>query len=397
MARWLVGLIVLVLVAAGCSSSSKAPSLPAIGSIVVMGDSVAAGEGINYDYKYDSRPVAPMWSEGKANPRWNPPFPDCHQSGKAYGNVVTAARKSKLTMLACTGASYDNGIITAEVPPLLYEKGDQMGPAQFGDWANQSDLNPLYDSAQPDLVMVTLGADDVKFAQIIRYCIAANLAITSETQSELEALKKSPGTEERKKGIEKLLSDVTAPYDGYKDLDKLQKALDDRRTQLQQEGKPLPCTPDDPGPVVENEFTAILPSLGDEYTQLVQSIQQRGQNAGKTPQILFTTYYDPLPAAGADLATTRCPDAMGLAASQVDFLKSLLAELNGVIGASVPAAGAKVADLSSVMNGHELCSQDPWAYGLSILLHDKTSPAPFLPTTTGQEKIAAAVEPVLGT
>ncbi|HEX8771797.1 MAG TPA: hypothetical protein VF711_13600 [Acidimicrobiales bacterium] len=66
----------------------------------------------------------------------------------------------------------------------------------------------------------------------------ANLAITPEAQTELEDLKNLPGTEERKKGIEELLGDVTGPYDGYKDLDKLQKALDDRRTQFQKEGKP---------------------------------------------------------------------------------------------------------------------------------------------------------------
>jgi hypothetical protein len=56
-----------------------------------------------------------------------------------------------------------------------------------------------------------------------------------------------------------------------------------------------------------------------------------------------------------------------------------------VITASVPAAGAKVADISDVMTGHAFCSQDPGAYGLSIVLRDKTSQAPFHPTTTGKK------------
>ncbi len=78
MLRAVVVACVFALVVAGCSSSSTTssqPTYPPIGSIVVMGDSVASGEGIAYDYKYEHRPILPMWSKGTPDPKWLGPIP----------------------------------------------------------------------------------------------------------------------------------------------------------------------------------------------------------------------------------------------------------------------------------------------------------------------------------
>ena len=66
-----------------------------------------------------------------------------------------------------------------------------------------------------------------------------------------------------------------------------------------------------------------------------------------------------------------------------------------------------VADLSDVLQGHTLCSADPWVFGPSIYLHldqlaeyrgaqdfDRPldlNPAPFHPTSAGQQAIADRV------
>ncbi len=391
---------VLALLVAGCSSSSSSssqPTYPPIGSIVVMGDSVASGEGIAYDYKYEHRPVLPTWSKGVADPKWLGPYPDCHQSGKAYGNLVANSRQANLTMLACTGGGYPAGIVTPEVALLPSEKTANFGPPQFGDWATQTDLNALYDAADPDLVLITLGADDIGFAKIFVYCIAATLAVTPEAVQQLKDLEAVKDKTERKKGIDRLFADVTGAYDEYKDLDKLQSALDQKRQQFQAAGTPYPCTAGDPSEFVKTTFTDELPPLAKDYADFVQAIVARGERDGKVPNIVFTTYYNPLPAPGADLTITKCPDALGLSAEQFSYLGDLLGQLNGLILREIPLTGAKVADVTKVMEGHQWCDKDPWDYGMSILLRDKTSLAPFHPTPTGQSHIADLVQDTIGT
>ena len=55
-------------------------------------------------------------------------------------------------------------------------------------------------------------------------------------------------------------------------------------------------------------------------------------------------------------------------------------------------SGVSIADISGVMQGHEYCTSDPWSYGLSVLLHNDDSLAPFHPTPNGQAAIAAVVK-----
>ena len=154
---------------AGCgggSDNAPPPSLAARPplSLVVIGDSIASGEGINYGYKYyTGHPNE--WYGGTDNPVWQGDYQLCHDSALAYGDVLAPQIGATLTKFACTGSTFDNGIaFDRRYAGVLYR------PAQFGNWLGQTNLNPAYDAAKPDVVIITLGADDVSFADIFTFC-----------------------------------------------------------------------------------------------------------------------------------------------------------------------------------------------------------------------------------
>jgi hypothetical protein len=108
------------------------------------------------------------------------------------------------------------------------------------------------------------------------------------------------------------------------------------------------------------------------------------------PEVVFTTYADPLPATSTGLA--RCPDGAGLGPDQLAYMHALFARLNRALRdglADVP--GVRVVDPDPAFAGHRWCDRDPWVYGPSIFLADPTSRVPFHPTPAGQQAIAAAV------
>ena len=340
-------------------------------SIVQLGDSVAAGEGIDYGLTYDYRfGIFPTWSApSNPNPMWDGPYPLCHDAHLAYGNVVAGALGSPFAKFACTGASYDNGITVPEV-----SGGQTLRPAEFGDWATMTDLNPDYDQAKPDVVLITLGADDVHFVSIVEYCFLASFAPFQD------------------------IADMVLTSDNPADV--LYQALIQAGAMLVNEiengqaPELVPeeqrfCTADNPGSLIQQYFWDHLPALTADYAALVQGITARGQQAGHVPQIVFTTYHDPLPAADADIDFGACPDAMHLSRAQIDYLESLLDTLSDTIGA---IDGVTIVEIRDVLEGHRWCSQNPWAYGPSALLLDLESQAPFHPTVQGQAAIARLVQ-----
>jgi GDSL-like Lipase/Acylhydrolase family len=327
------------LLAAGCGGSTNAgttASRPASGasrlSIVSLGDSIASGEGINYGYRYSPRPVE-HWSGGTDNPTWVGPYQLCHVSSQAYGDVVAATLHARFANFACTGSTYLNGIVA----PRTGQVGSASvtyRPAQFGNWKTRTDLNTAYGAAHPDVVLVTLGADDVHFVEIIEACV---------TDSVLD---------------------------------------------------PSACTASDPGPTIEQDYFAELPTLMQHYRDLVAAIRARGAAArpSRVPTIVFTTYPDPLPAAEADLSVTACPDAAHLSAAQISYLSQLLDGVTQLLRSSLSGEpGVAIADVSHAFDGHRLCSSDPWAYGPSVLATNPSSNAPYHPTPEGQRAVARIV------
>jgi lysophospholipase L1-like esterase len=309
-------------------------------SIVQLGDSIASGEGTLYGYTYDT--TSREWTGGNLDVTWPGPYPECHDSPDAYGQVIATQFKATFTQFACTGATFANGISAPEV-----SDGTTDRPAEFGNWDDQTDLNAEYDAAKPDLVLITLGADDVQFSSIVEECI--------------------------KNG-----------YEYYFDLADLE------------------CTEANPGSTIETDFTDFLPTLEKNYGTLVDWIEARAkQNDVPVPKIVFTNYADPLPD-----PDVQCPDISYLYDQQVTYLSSLVQQMNETITSTIEGlknANIAVADISHVYQpadvDHRFCSDAPWAYGLSIYhLTDPDSfesQAPFHPTPDGQEAIAEHVTPAI--
>lgn len=341
---------------AACSSNSRSVSTtsttapesaprPSQLSVVQIGDSIAAGEGTLYGFTYDRK--SRTWVGGNPDAVWPEPYPECHDSPYAFGELVSAAFGADFSQFACTGASFDNGITRAET----YNGTSPLRPAQFGNWDTRTDLNPDYDTAAPDVVLLTFGADDVHFVKIFEGCVLNAFA-----------------------------------HDVLKRLD------------------PLECVEGNPGATATKDFLDDKARLAANYGTLVGWINARAKaNRARVPEIFITTYPNPLPP-----ADERCPDVEDLDPKQVAYLSRLLDDLNGIIKTSVASLEATnpnvhLADTSGVYMpdgvSHRWCSEDPWAYGLSII--DPAHPAtlevtaPFHPTPRGQQAFARVVTPLV--
>lgn len=324
----------------GASTSPTASGSNRPERIVQLGDSIASGEGTLYGYKYDTKKRE--WTGGNIDVKWPLPHPGCHVS-EAYGRRVASEFHAAFHQFACTGATFANGITT----PATSE-GSTLRPAEFGNWTTQQHLNAEYDTAHPDLVLVTLGADDAQFVAIVENCIK-------------NAYKyKFGGTEE--------------------------------------------CVPSNPGSTIQRDFFSFIPTLRQNYQTLITWIDARAKAkapGAPPPKIVFTTYANPFPSAG-----TTCPDVSYLYPEQTAYLSSLVDQMNAAIIGSIPTLGSTnvaVADISKAYEpggaDHRWCTNDPWAYGLSIysVLHPSSfkSQAPFHPTPQGQQRIAELVGPTV--
>ncbi|HVX22322.1 MAG TPA: hypothetical protein VHB02_13305 [Acidimicrobiales bacterium] len=314
----------------GVAGAVTAPVATDLHSMVQMGDSIASGEGTLYGYTYTASQQ--IWTGGVTSPVWTGQYQTCHDSHYAYGQVVATFEGATFTQFACSGATFSNGITAPQV-----ESTRTFRPAQFGTWTTQTDLNATYDKADPDLVTVTLGADDVQFVKIVEGCVE-NAAFNT------------PPTE---------------------------------------------CIPSNPGPTVQQYYFDEITTLKANLASLAEWIEARGQADGKVPKVVFATYADPLPANG-----TTCPDTLDLKGPQLDYMNTLLLQLDQLEVQTIQGLGN--ANLATVTNydafaGHTWCTADPWAYGLSVLTKDNfDSKAPFHPTPTGQAVLASRVEPVVG-
>jgi hypothetical protein len=67
--------------------------------------------------------------------------------------------------------------------------GQLYRPAQFGDWLSMRNLNAEYDAAKPDTVIVTFGADDVHFVDIVTFCATGYAAEDADAVEALAALR----------------------------------------------------------------------------------------------------------------------------------------------------------------------------------------------------------------
>lgn len=303
--------------------------------IVSFGDSVASGAGLNYGFTWNAtggfwrqpQTWTPTWFDPAG---WVPPAPLCEQSTAAYANVLAEQLQASLFKFACSGSTYGNGITTPRVANSV-----TYAPAQF-----PAAGNPDYPT-DADVVVITLGADDVHFVDIVTACL-----------------------------IEWKLTGVES------------------------------CTTAHPGAVVDLDFWLELPTLQQNLETLISDIRQTSVQAGEEPPlIVLTTYYGMFPAAGVPCVDT---DWFFSPAQVSYYADTMIPALNQTIANAVAnsSGDAVLANVANAMDGHTWCSTDPWVYGTSIeddvLVNgfQKIS-APFHPTPDGQQQIASVVQDVV--
>ena len=361
-------LVALLASACGGGGSDAPPELGARPplSVVVLGDSIASGEGINYGYTYYYSDIFPgHWEGGVVNPEWQGDYQLCHDSTYAYGDVLAPMIGATLTKFACTGSTYDNGI--------TFDRrygGELYRPAQFGNWLAMTNLNAAYDAAKPDVVIITLGADDVSFADIFTFCM---IGITDA--AEVDALANAP---DRSRQLRANYVKRFPTTDAWRN--RAPRATSSY------------CTADNPGSKILNLFWDPINSgrIAGNYKNLVAAIKARGEEAGKIPRIIFTTYHQPLP---GPTQSRSCEDLGILYDDEIDYLITLQNKLKETLIAAVSGIeGVSVADISGVVAGHEYCTEDPWTYGITVLYYNHQSLAPFHPIPQGQAAIAAVLK-----
>jgi hypothetical protein len=323
----------------GPVARAGAASSPAeIRSVVVLGDSVAAGEGTLDGYRYQDRLLLPSWSATGTRRAYDGARPACHQSPRAYGPIVAHALGATATTLACSGATFHRGV----------------------------ELNGAYDRAAPDLVLVTAGANSVDFERVFAYCVLASRGLSDAEASRI----------------------ATAPTIA----DALSSAVTTAVGRLGQPNTNVTpgCTASNPGAYLQRTVLDRLDGVTTDAAALARQIRDRGRDAGRDPAVVFTTYFDPLPDTAVSFA--RCPDGAGLGPAQLEYMHELLGDLNGALTKALArVSGTRVADPGPAFAGHRWCDPDPWVYGTSILVSDASSTAPFHPTPAGQRAIAGAV------
>jgi lysophospholipase L1-like esterase len=304
-------------------------------NIVQLGDSIAAGEGINYGFTYDN--TTGRWTKGVDNPVWAGDYQLCHQSASAFSTFVGYGTYGKVTNFACTGGTYAHGVAG--------DQPDESAPAQFGYYPG-GPINAKYDAAEPDVVLISMGADDIRFADIITNCIASKVKyFTSGDHNDLT------------------------------------------------------CIPTKPGAATKIDFWQNLAPVGFHLTELIREIEQRGIDGPNhvAPKIVVQDYYNPFPDPGAS-----CPDNAMFDNEQIPYISSLVDTLDAKIARTVNGIArtdknVKFVELHDAYINNRWCSSDPWAYGISIITSnlDVSNQAPFHPTPTGQQVIASYVTPAV--
>lgn len=120
-----------------------------IRNVVVVGDSTAAGAG--------NRPLIDGTAEDKA----------CERSQDAYAVDLALANGWKVTNLACTGATIASGLLGPQ------QVGDRTVPAQLQQPA----------VAKADLVIISIGANDVHWTDLLELCAISQDCSNSAEQA----------------------------------------------------------------------------------------------------------------------------------------------------------------------------------------------------------------------
>ncbi len=332
-------------------------------SYLALGDSVAAGEGTNYGFHWVPSGQDGTWVQsGPSDPSWDTTFvpDDCHQGPAAHPRVLAAELGLALTHLACTGAAGVNGILSPQ---------DGMGvPAQLGYTGMDGNApygppNPAYDAANPDVVTLSVGANDVDFVSVVLSCLdpVRSCAMDQDLRIELAAARA-----QQRAALNEILDEIA------------------RR-----------ASPGAPPVVVVTGYPDPLPASYPENEPCRDVKDVLGEYAG-------------------------------FSSGEISFMHEQLRKLNESIKAAAVAHDTFATFVASPpsFSEHTFCSEDPWVYGPSLVLgagirgflsafashlasdgwliaakkaltESEINPAPFHPTAIGQQAIANNLESVI--
>ncbi len=265
--------------------------------IAVIGDSTAAGVG-------------------NAPPR-DPTEADiaCQRSGDAYADVLQAATGRTVVNLACGSATISDGLLTAQSGRRPVTPAPQVGVLK--------NLTSL------ELVVVSIGANDLGWADFLKYCYGLSRCDDQVSQ--------------------RLIA----------------RRLDTFGLQYAQLLQQLSSLPTRPAVIV----TGYYDPFGDAF----------GCPALRDPLAPVP------PPPGYGFATdSEQEDPGGKLATKIDPMRSVLAQLNLVLDEG--ARAFSFGYVQPTFTGHTLCSDQPWVQGMS-------DPHPFHPNAAGELAIAAALLP----
>lgn len=115
--------------------SAATKSLPPSPTYVALGDSIAAGAGL---------PIGPAADDAV-----------CARSPQAYPTLLATKINTTVTNLACSGAKDSDGIINGQITQGV------TVPSQ---------LDRAFQNGVPNLITITIGANDVRWVQFIGKC-----------------------------------------------------------------------------------------------------------------------------------------------------------------------------------------------------------------------------------
>jgi len=309
---------------------------------VALGDSVAAGEGINYQWSYALSANGPDWTspnpvpvnwEGDTSSRLTQ---DCHRSIYAYPYIIAASKGYRLTDLACTGASTTNGLLNGQT-----EGSDGSEPAQIAQAFSDS-------SHEPNVITLTVGMDDLNFQGVLNQCYQPSL-------TDCQNVVQSDGNT--------LDQDLTTELSGYQS--NLDNVLLSIKMAANAANVPLPHV--------------YLSNYYDPFWSAYNGVGCR------------------------DITPISWANA-GLSDTEIGWIKTQSGNMSSDIQSEVNAANlwgsgswVTYVPLTDVMSSgnHQFCDAHPWVYGASILAPtwaggngDTGNPAPFHPNAPGQSAIA---------
>jgi lysophospholipase L1-like esterase len=267
--------------------------------VAVIGDSTAAGVG--------NTPLSDPTDSDIA----------CERTSDAYAQVLRSATGWGVANLACASATIDQGLLGTQD-----DRRPVVPPPQVGVLQSLTSLRT---------VIVSIGANDIGWAELLGYCYRVSRCDDQVTQRLM--------------------------------LSRLER-FSVQYAQLLVQLSELPTRP-----------AVIVVGYYDPFGDTFDCPALRDPRAPREPGegYGFTARLD-----GPDQAT--------ILRQKVEPLRSMLAQLNSVLVQGAAAFG--FASVTPSFQGHALCSAQPWVQGLADAY-------PFHPNAAGELAIAAAVLPQL--